>query len=319
MSLGIILHMDNSTAVESLLNEMDLGEVTLKNEPQFENLVSHMNEEESYYFIFSDKLDGTIYQELKEQHPNLYILFFSDLTLQNVIEDHQLIFMHSDAVLNSKYTELNQHIISKLICQTMGNSLSNLNLFEEDKKITTFSLPETNLKDKVICSLEDELADEGVKSFQQRHLIDIFVELIDNAIYDAAVDENGNKKYYYVDRKENIVFDENEQIKIKWQITDRYVTLSVTDCFGRLMKNDLFRILRKCFTEPDRMVRLSVGGGGIGFAKILNCVNDLIVNIKEKEYTEVICVSDRKINKKILRQNPRVLFYNKITGGPSCE
>lgn len=130
-------------------------------------------------------------------------------------------------------------------------------------------------------------------------------ELIMNAMYDA------NPKYEDFDRSYDIFLNEEEKIVVNYGCDGRMFAISVTDQFGRLGKGTIFQYLRRCFFEEGKISH-GEGGAGLGFFRILNSVNSLVINVKPEKKTEVIGILDISLNRRAFQKIKKSFYYLNI-------
>lgn len=315
MAIKIVLHNQDVTRFEPLqkvLREEGIQPVVLAD---WASVKAECQKGQEPTMLVTGLKDEDELTQFCQSHQVAYVLYFSQMPLDAIILTKPKIFNAVNGILNYEVSNIGEFLFRKLVVNSNKNDQFYIDVFYgENDHLKTKILRVSSEKRGIISELEDDLFDQKVKAYQQGYIIDIFVELVDNAIYDAPVDGKNKKKYYDVDRTVDIQFDPGEEIRVKWIINDDFVMLSVTDNFGRLGKADIFSILKKCYERKDDVVDLSSGGGRIGFGKILNCASDLIINIEPTKQTEVVCVVDRKVHKKALRKNPRVVYYNLLNG-----
>lgn len=130
-------------------------------------------------------------------------------------------------------------------------------------------------------------------------------ELIMNAMYDA------NPKYQHVNRDRELVLNESEKIVVNFGCDGKMFAISVTDQFGRLGKETIYNYLQRCFFEETR-VNYEGSGGGLGFYRILNAVNSLVINVVPNKKTEVIGILDITLGRKAFQKIKKSFYYLKI-------
>ena len=125
-------------------------------------------------------------------------------------------------------------------------------------------------------------------------------ELLMNAFYSS---QHNNKS-----RSEKILLDCD--IELNLGVDENFLVLSVKDPFGTLSRNQLIKSLERGFREKTPVHKS--GGAGLGLYMTLLSTNQIIINVKENQYTEIICVIDR--SKRIKTFKGRTTSFNLYEG-----
>ncbi|MGK5091949.1 hypothetical protein WDW89_08010 [Deltaproteobacteria bacterium TL4] len=131
-------------------------------------------------------------------------------------------------------------------------------------------------------------------------------ELVKNALY------NANPKYEGHDRRTDFELDDSETINVNYGCDGRMFAISVTDDFGRLGKDPLFQYLQRCFFDNEAKISYQGGGAGLGFFRILNAVNSLVINVIPNRKTEVIGILDISLSRRDFQKASKSFYYLKL-------
>jgi len=125
-------------------------------------------------------------------------------------------------------------------------------------------------------------------------------ELLMNAFFSS--------QYNNKSRCEKIELDSD--IELRLGVDENFLVFSVKDPFGTLSRNQLIKSLERGFREKTPVHKS--GGAGLGLYMTLLSTNQIIINIKENQYTEIICVIDR--SKRIKTFKGRITSFNLYEG-----
>lgn len=132
----------------------------------------------------------------------------------------------------------------------------------------------------------------GVRRQVRQAIGQVCEELLMNALYDAPVDENGQRVFEHVDTKERLERLAPRPVSIRYAIVDDQFAVSVRDRFGTLDKATILRFIDKCIRSPNQIDR-KVYGAGLGLYLIANAATNYVINIAPGVATEVVCTFDR--------------------------
>lgn len=151
----------------------------------------------------------------------------------------------------------------------------------------------------------------GVRRQVRQAIGQVCEELLMNALYDAPVDENGQRIFEHVDTKERLERLAPRPVSIRYAIVDDQFAVSVRDRFGTLDKATILRFIDKCIRSPNQIDR-KVYGAGLGLYLIANAATNYVINIAPGVATEVVCTFDRGT-----RQPLRALSIFLYPGAPA--
>lgn len=129
-------------------------------------------------------------------------------------------------------------------------------------------------------------------------------ELIMNALYAA------NPRYETQNRDIHFNLDEEEKVVVSYACDGRLFSISVSDQFGRLGKETIYKNLRRCFFSEQR-ISFDGAGAGLGLYRILNDVNSLVINVIPGVKTEVIGLLDISLSRRASEKIAKSFYYLK--------
>lgn len=132
----------------------------------------------------------------------------------------------------------------------------------------------------------------GVRRQVRQAIGQVCEELLMNALYDAPVNESGQRVFEHVDTKERLERLTPRPVSIRYAIVDDQFAVAVRDRFGTLDKATILRFIDKCIRSPNQIDR-KVYGAGLGLYLIANAATHYVVNIAPGVATEVVCTFDR--------------------------
>jgi hypothetical protein len=118
-------------------------------------------------------------------------------------------------------------------------------------------------------------------------------ELLSNALYNAPVDERGQRSRVTEPRHLARPLSGREQVKIQYACDGRYLAIAVTDQYGSIERSTVLGHLAKSARQgaPDK-VEFARSGAGMGLGLVYSCCNHLVFNIDPGKRTEVIGLID---------------------------
>ena len=174
-------------------------------------------------------------------------------------------------------------------------------LFGLDKYIKSYTPPveimvkDTSKRQEAIDQVLNFARSLGCRNRFLNSIQEVLEEFLMNAMYDAPVDKDGNSKYDTLNRTKKVILEEWEVPVLSYACNGETIGVSVRDPFGRFKKETLFRYLQKCFAMGANQIDTKDGGAGLGLYKIYKATNSFIINVKEGECTEVMCLFDLNI------------------------
>jgi hypothetical protein len=116
-------------------------------------------------------------------------------------------------------------------------------------------------------------------------------ELIMNALYHAPIDENGQRKYEHLPRKELAKMTFDRKVKITCASNGQHFAVAVADSYGSLEKDTVVRFLAKG-TQKELEPEQRESGAGLGLVTGLKNASKLVFNLAPGVGTEVIALFD---------------------------
>ncbi|MFW7380401.1 MAG: hypothetical protein ACOH5I_16435 [Oligoflexus sp.] len=157
------------------------------------------------------------------------------------------------------------------------------------------------LIDAITCYLQST----GVRKTVINKVSLISDELLMNAIYDAAVYENGKAKYNHMPRTDHVDLLPEEFGKFRFAFDGVLLAISAEDPFGALSRQTIIEYIKTCFDGNYGSInrREGKGGGGMGIYQIISTADLMVVNVKKGMKTEFIAIlnvlSPRKGNREV--------------------
>gem|GEM_PF-1093943 len=139
------------------------------------------------------------------------------------------------------------------------------------------------------------------------YLSTVSVELLSNAVFDAARDPSGALKYYQLEKRKDLVLQGHEKVRIAMGKNNNVVALSVTDNFGGLTKEMLLKGIERCLDNPTP--KSGDGGAGMGLYFAFSMSSALILNVWDVNKTEVIALFDLQKRQKIYKERVSSLHF----------
>ncbi len=95
-------------------------------------------------------------------------------------------------------------------------------------------------------------------------------ELITNAMYNAPVDDEGNKLYRTFDRIVPVEYPDGKMARLFACCTEDRVTIGCEDPYGSLLRTEMSHYLRNSFNDGKAIPREGSGGAGLGLKMIID-------------------------------------------------
>lgn len=114
-------------------------------------------------------------------------------------------------------------------------------------------------------------------------------ELLMNAMYQAPVDENGDRIFADVSPRARLRRRTPKPVSMRYGVHGSSLYLSVRDRYGSLDREDLVNYLYRCSTSEQQIEQKQLGAG-LGLYLITSTVSRMIVNLLPGGVTEFICV-----------------------------
>ena len=133
-------------------------------------------------------------------------------------------------------------------------------------------------------------------------------ELLMNAMYDAPVDQYGEKRFAF-ERQRAIELAPEEAPTLRFATDGSKLTVEVVDPFGRLERHTLFAGIARGAAENGATLDASGGGAGLGLARIFGSGSALFVDVVPGERTSVTLVLDLDVRVREARLVPTSLHW----------
>ncbi len=146
-------------------------------------------------------------------------------------------------------------------------------------------------REKAITEVLEYAEKVGVRNRIRDKIGTVCVELLMNALYDAPVDDRGQRVFEHVEAKDRIEQLTPRPVSIRYAAVDNMFAVSVRDRFGSLDKATILRYIEKCLRSPNQIDRKTYGAG-LGIYLIANAATQYVVNIAPGMATEVVCTFD---------------------------
>lgn len=141
----------------------------------------------------------------------------------------------------------------------------------------------------------------------------ILQELINNAIYDAPVNKEGERKYCSHQESQEVALEEHERPKIEYGLNSETLGVSVADNFGNLRQETFFKFVNRCFSEK-KIVEADGKGAGMGLFLIFKSLDRLVINVEYHRRSEVIALIDYHSKIRELKKRHHSFHYFHIDG-----
>lgn len=161
---------------------------------------------------------------------------------------------------------------------------------------------------------------EDVRAYFKRHglrttLLDridqVLEELLMNSIYDAPTDDKGQAVFNHLDRKTTVELSQDQEAELRFGSDGVLLAISVRDPFGSLTKDTLIQYLDSGYRGEKNPLHVGKGGGGQGLRLIIEQSDLTIINIREREETEFICLFNIEAHKKESHPSFHLFFQKK--------
>ncbi|HRK02727.1 MAG TPA: hypothetical protein PLH57_08690, partial [Oligoflexia bacterium] len=142
-------------------------------------------------------------------------------------------------------------------------------LFDPTTKIQRLALKNSSQKNSAVSALEKTLLKTGFDERIASRIAQATDELLMNAIFDASRDSSGVANRQMLDRRVHFAFGPQEPVEMEFGLNQEYFAICVTDHFGSLKKETLFKFLHQNYQDKDYQLRKYGPGAGLGLYGIV--------------------------------------------------
>lgn len=143
---------------------------------------------------------------------------------------------------------------------------------------------------KAIDDAENFIEATGVPRRHAQKLLVALDEITKNALFSAATDDNGLRRYAHLSRRKEVELRGDETVIIRVAVNDELVGFSVQDPFGTLIPREITSILSWSLRGDKARMRAA----GVGLFMAFRSVNHLVFNSEPGVRTEVIGLLERQ-------------------------
>lgn len=136
----------------------------------------------------------------------------------------------------------------------------------------------------------------------------ILQELINNAIYDAPVNDKGERKYSSQKRSPSVLLEPKEQPILQFGINSSSLGVSVSDNFGTLQQKTFFTFVNRCFSEK-KIIEEEGKSAGLGLFLVFKSLDQMIINVAYQKKSEVIALIDYHSSIRELKKRRHSFHY----------
>ena len=158
-------------------------------------------------------------------------------------------------------------------------------------RVQGFEIRGSEHKQKVIDQMSDYLDLMGVHQRLASLARTVADEFLMNAVYDAAVNEDGTPIFNDVPRSEVVTIPAPHRAEFRYCCTGDSIVLSVMDSFGSLAPDTIRANLQRTLAGGDDQIRSgSSAGAGVGLYMSFSALAEWITNITPGKRTEMVGV-----------------------------
>lgn len=151
--------------------------------------------------------------------------------------------------------------------------------FPEETAIKQMTLSKSAQKFAAIEAMQNHLTQQKVGGGGRLPVIvaQAMDELISNALFDAPVNDSGQRTRWKLDRSESFDLSPREKVLVELASTDAYMGICVTDQFGSLKRDVLVESLGKHYRRLSLTDSASETDRGLGLRGVLEAGLSLLV------------------------------------------
>lgn len=194
-------------------------------------------------------------------------------------------FQHS---LVKNYPLGTEQLVAKLVEFAKAPDTSGLHrLFDKSTKIQKLTLKSSTQKATAVQALEKTLLKTGFDERIASRVSQATDELLMNAMFDAAQGKNGVPSRQMLDRKTAITFPPGESVDVEFALNNEYFAICVSDPYGTLKKETLFKFLHQNYEDQDYQLRKYAPGAGLGLYGIVASGLSLFASCRPGKRTDM--------------------------------
>jgi hypothetical protein len=157
----------------------------------------------------------------------------------------------------------------------------------------TFQIRDASTRKEYLDYMKEYGRSMGLRSSIIKHMEVVTEELLMNAIFDAPIDDRGNRIHNHKSRTETVKLDVTQAARLEFGSDGRRIAISVTDPFGSITRDLVLKCLMRCFSSKDiPEFNEQSGGAGLGLFFCYKHVDSLIINVDPLNRTEFIGLID---------------------------
>ncbi|MBD3420326.1 MAG: response regulator [Chitinivibrionales bacterium] len=243
-------------------------------------------EQSAFDLLLSDiNMPGMKGFELLEKATSLYPRLKTALITAYDVRDYmRLAREYNIGNIIAKTTPFNFDEIELLLKNIISESVFGLERYVTGK-LNTFTLSHSNQIEDVMKKILDDITESRHKRKFRQALGEILV----NAVYYGAKNEQGDKKNEW---EIEVALDTNEEVFVTWGTDNEKAGVAVRDQKGRLTKQEVLHWLERNTTKNEEGLSLGLfdeHGKGLYISR--ESIDRFIVNIKRNQTTEIVMLN----------------------------
>jgi hypothetical protein len=155
-------------------------------------------------------------------------------------------------------------------------------------KVQKLPLQKSEHRGAAVNATESFLSKIGLEARLSARVAQATDELLMNAIFDAACDRTGNYTRQLLDRKAKFELNKLDQVDLEIASCDEYVGVCVSDHFGSINPDVIFKFLSQDFHHTDYRPRRTGPGAGLGLYGIIQNGISLMIVCRPRHQTDAI-------------------------------
>ena len=139
--------------------------------------------------------------------------------------------------------------------------------------------------------LEQYAREARLRSSVRRQAVQVAEELLMNAMYQAPVDDDGERLFEDLSPSRRIKEQTPRPVSLGYAVKDQSMFISVMDHYGSFRRETLGHYLLRCTTE-DVQIEDKKLGAGLGLYIVVTSSSRLVINVQPGAFSEFVCVLD---------------------------